>query len=151
MDRMISLKLRKRIEITDLPDLEIIRYDESAHSALIPALYGEGFGDDPWDDAWDDFPEFDRNGVFIAYLDDQPAGFVVCFQKGSAGYISVLTVLPDYRGNRYSIPLVYRALDYLQSRGLKDIYIKVEPENVPAYRLYQKIGFSETEQHMSEG
>lgn len=61
--------------------------------------------------------------------------------------IAELIVLPDYRRQGVATRLIETLLAVAQQRGIAEIEICTEEENVPALHLYQKLGFREKKRH----
>ena len=137
---MIELQLEKKLDQSLLKST-IIPYQKEIHHSLIPRLYAEGFNDDLWKYNWDSYEFFDPNGVFLATESGQFSGFIISYQRNYVGHISVLTVLPQFRGFGIATDLIICASNFLFEKGLHKITIRVEPENDPALQLYKKFGF----------
>ena len=126
-----------------LQSINIIEYCPCLHHAQIPLIYAESFEDVPWEDNWDQFDGFDPKGVSLAEDSETKklAGYILSFKKRDFGYISVVGVIPSYRKRGIATALVKNAVQYLKSRGLSPIIIDVETANMPALRVYEKVGF----------
>ena len=57
------------------------------------------------------------------------------------GEIISIYLLPEYYGKGYGGPLFKYAVDSLESRGFKNIYLWVVEENIRAQKFYEKHGF----------
>lgn len=57
-----------------------------------------------------------------------------------AGVFSMLT-LPAFRGRRYGEAVLGAIARWAQERGATRLYLQVEADNVPARRLYARVGF----------
>ncbi len=139
---MIKLYLEKRLDKKSSV-CTIIHYKKEIHHSLIPQLYAEGFGDKPWGSDWNKWDFFDPEGVFLALVSGRYAGFVISYERDGNGHISVLTVLPEFRGRGIAEDLIVCASDYLFDRKFKKISINVEEDNEAALELYRKLGFAE--------
>lgn len=105
----------------------------------------------------------ERNGYFyIAEEDEKIAGFVmgivgefedldpfaVLTHEGDrTGWIGIIYVDPEHRGNGLSRQLIDRAKEYLKNKGCETIKLQVLTEN-PAVNVYKKIGFRSNSQEM---
>ncbi|MCG8571464.1 MAG: GNAT family N-acetyltransferase [Spirochaetes bacterium] len=143
MNESLQLKLKGSLNPFIESDLKISQYDQEKHHNIIPELYALGFNDTPWEKDWDKVEFFDPEGVFLAELNGKLIGFIICFSKKDDGYISVLTIIPEYRGKGFSKKLIKKAVDYLQDNGHDLIKLKVEKNNSRAIQLYKELGFSE--------
>ncbi len=72
------------------------------------------------------------------------AGFTAYYKESlSKGVVLFLAVGHDFRGKGYGYRLMKDALSDLLSMGVKNIGLWVLIENVPARRIYEKLGFRE--------
>lgn len=58
----------------------------------------------------------------------------------SAQILSIGT-LKSYRGKSIGKKLVEAGLEFLKSKGVKEVKLEVRPDNLPAIKLYKKFGF----------
>ena len=80
---------------------------------------------------------------FIYEADGQPAGVVMANQRGkSAGWwIGTVSTAPNFRRRGIARQLVEHLLDYFRQRGGEMAYLDVIAGNLPAYTLYESLGF----------
>ncbi len=64
--------------------------------------------------------------------------------QGPIGAIQNVGVLRVYRGKGLGRALVERALAGFRQAGLRQAYLEVTAENVPAVELYRNVGFRRT-------
>ncbi|KAH8645636.1 acetyltransferase [Xylariales sp. PMI_506] len=57
------------------------------------------------------------------------------------GYIAMLAVSATYRGHGIATALVKRAIDAMADRNADEIVLETEETNIPAMRLYERLGF----------
>ncbi|KAI1809417.1 GAG protein N-acetyltransferase [Poronia punctata] len=57
------------------------------------------------------------------------------------GYIAMLAVSSAYRGNGIATALVKKAIDAMAARQADEVVLETEETNVPAMRLYERLGF----------
>lgn len=75
--------------------------------------------------------------------DGRIVGFSKANQQGTTDtwYISAVGVLPAYRRRGIARKLVEAALDLIRQHGGKRVLLDMTDGNLPAYELYQKLGF----------
>jgi N-alpha-acetyltransferase 30 len=57
------------------------------------------------------------------------------------GYIAMLAVSSAYRGNGIATALVKMAIDAMAERNADEVILETEETNLPAMRLYERLGF----------
>lgn len=57
------------------------------------------------------------------------------------GYIAMLAVSAEYRGHGIATALVKMAIDVMANRNADEIVLETEETNIPAMRLYERLGF----------
>jgi peptide alpha-N-acetyltransferase len=57
------------------------------------------------------------------------------------GYIAMLAVSSAYRGHGVATALVKRAIDAMTLRNADEVVLETEESNIPAMRLYERLGF----------
>ncbi|MBN1200270.1 MAG: GNAT family N-acetyltransferase [Anaerolineae bacterium] len=88
-------------------------------------------------------PMRDAMRGFIWEEDGKAVGLCNVIRKGFTDQwlIGNVAVLPDYRRRGIARQLVQACLDYARGRGSEVIVLDVLAGNVPAYSLYEKLGF----------
>lgn len=82
-------------------------------------------------------------GVFICKNDGQAIGYGQIILSGGEHTIVNLGILEPYRHNGYGELLVKYLINLCYKNSIKDVYIRVERNNISALSLYKKIGFRE--------
>ena len=90
-------------------------------------------------------------GVWKAVADDGTlVGFTVADIESDGddafGMVCDVLVKEDYRGHGAGAALLQTAIEWLRSRGIKDIYLESGKDNHAAHRFFEKRGFA----HVSE-
>ncbi len=57
------------------------------------------------------------------------------------GYIAMLAVSAAHRGHGVATKLVRMAIDAMAERNAEEIVLETEETNIPAMRLYERLGF----------
>jgi peptide alpha-N-acetyltransferase len=57
------------------------------------------------------------------------------------GYIAMLAVSSQYRGHGVATALVKMSIDAMTQRHADEIVLETEETNIPAMRLYERLGF----------
>lgn len=92
----------------------------------------------------------DTVGVFIAYLDEKPVGFVETGidskfneSKGvKCGWILSTGVLKPNRTKGIGTAMMQHAMEFLKSQGMTEVQLGVDASNpTKAIKLYEKMGF----------
>ncbi|KAI0431260.1 GAG protein N-acetyltransferase [Xylaria sp. FL1042] len=81
--------------------------------------------------------------------DNSLLGVVICKLEHHAshsppthrGYIAMLAVSSAFRGNGIATVLVQKAIDAMAKRHADEIVLETEETNIPAMRLYERLGF----------
>jgi len=86
-----------------------------------------------------------RATVTVAEADGQVLGWAVGLirqhHKGRSGRIYAIAVHPDVRGRHVGQQLAQQTIHELAQRGALRTYLEVRVDNLPAIRLYRKLGF----------
>ncbi|SEN43758.1 Acetyltransferase, GNAT family [Paenisporosarcina quisquiliarum] len=85
--------------------------------------------------------------VFIAYDENSPVGFVQLYPSFSSVSMKQSWILNDLyvkksaRNNRFAEKLIKMVINFAEETDAKGILLETGKENIPAQRLYEKIGF----------
>ncbi|EGZ69222.1 GAG protein N-acetyltransferase, partial [Neurospora tetrasperma FGSC 2509] len=82
-------------------------------------------------------------------VDSSLIGVIICKLEPHAshspptlrGYIAMLAVSSQHRGHGIATELVRRAIDAMAQRDADEIVLETEETNIPAMRLYERLGF----------
>ncbi|KAH8157584.1 hypothetical protein CIB48_g10658 [Xylaria polymorpha] len=82
-------------------------------------------------------------------VDNSLLGVIICKLEHHAshsppthrGYIAMLAVSSAFRGNGIATALVQKAIDAMAQRHADEIVLETEETNIPAMRLYERLGF----------
>ncbi|MBE8538558.1 GNAT family N-acetyltransferase [Geoglobus acetivorans] len=93
----------------------------------------------------------DREGIFVAVIDDVPVGFAACdsgwfsrMERKIVAELHELFVREDLRGKGVASKLLIRAENYGREKGRDEMGLWVGEKNEPAKRFYLKHGFRES-------
>jgi len=91
--------------------------------------------------------QLEPEGIFVAKLWGNLAGFIACFvEKQSSsiyGEITGIGVLPSRRRKGVATALIKRASEYFLNSGVEEVYCEVYEENIPSQLLIQAYGFEQ--------
>jgi mycothiol synthase len=89
-------------------------------------------------------------GILFLYHGPQIAGYcwtsIAPAHDQTKGIISMIGIVPGYRGRGVSRPILLAGMEYLRSIGVADISLRVDESNTPAIRLYTSMGFEKVEE-----
>lgn len=83
----------------------------------------------------------DLDASRVAVVDGEPAGICKLAIRGDRGWIGGIGVATAHRGTGVGEALMREVIDVARSRGLRELWLEVLTPNVPAIRLYEKLGF----------
>ena len=127
----------------------VLGQDEEALTHLQNAAFGQNWGFCPNTveeiSARVRFNRCDPEGIILIVHQGRPAAYNWTLRAanntGSTGWIGMTGVHPDYRGRRIGRAVVVAGMAYLQAKGVDEIELEVDADNVPARELYLKLGF----------
>lgn len=79
--------------------------------------------------------------IITLRIKNEICGFVSCKIKNKIGIIDLIGILPKYQGRGYGKILMNESIKWFNSKGINEMEVTTEGENISAQRLYQKIGF----------
>jgi N-alpha-acetyltransferase 30 len=93
--------------------------------------------------------ETDNDAQALSPEDKSLIGVIVCKLEVHAahstptrrGYIAMLAVASPYRGHGVATALVKMAIGAMADRKADEIVLETEETNIPAMRLYERLGF----------
>ena len=93
--------------------------------------------------------EEDENQILIAENDGKIVGFIKIItlvkhplvSNIRCSLISDMYVLPAFRRKGVAFTLMNRVFEYVKSKGVTHVRLNVMERNIPAYNLYEKMGF----------
>lgn len=71
-------------------------------------------------------------------------GYAIFWRVGDAAELLQIAVDPDRRGAGIGRALMETALEQLTAAGARSVHLEVRRDNVPARRLYDRLGFAST-------
>jgi len=79
--------------------------------------------------------------VWVAVSDGPPLGYLSCHLRDGGGEIGLFGVSPAARGKGVGLGLLEHALEKFAAQGLQSATVVTQGSNVPAIRLFEKVGF----------
>ena len=81
-------------------------------------------------------------GVLVARDGAEPVGYIACqCAAGGTGQVTLLAVAPGAQGQGLGQALVTAGLRWCWDQGARQVSVVTQGRNLPALRLYQKLGF----------
>ena len=77
----------------------------------------------------------------LARIDREPAGVGFCVVEGKWLGLFNIAVHPTMRGRGVAVAVNTALAQWGEQRGARSAYLQVESENLPALKLYDKLGF----------
>jgi len=106
-------------------------------------LHRSCFPDDPWEaGALARIMALSGGFGWLAWEDDEPAGFILVRDLGSECEVLSLGVAPRWRRRGIARDLLRTAFAEAQRRGLPSVVLEVAVDNVAAGDLYAAAGFA---------
>ena len=78
--------------------------------------------------------------IFVAFINDQPVGFVRISEREGAYWIEEIFVSPDYRGRGIGRALLKKAEKFISERDIA-AYVMVLPQDKDAINFWLKMGY----------
>jgi ribosomal-protein-alanine N-acetyltransferase len=69
-------------------------------------------------------------------------GYVIFWQIGDEAQINNVAIHPDYQGKGFGEQTLRYVLERLRENGIHFVSLEVRVSNLPALRLYRKLGFT---------
>lgn len=80
--------------------------------------------------------------IFVYRVHNKPVGFVTYYkEQGCRGLIQFLAVAKEYRGHGYAQKLLNYAVHHAMQHGICMFNLVTRTTNIPAQKLYQRLGF----------
>lgn len=85
-----------------------------------------------------------KNNIYlVAIVDGLIAGYCGCYGVAGEGYIYNVAVGKNYRRQGIGFRLLQDLIEAAKSRGIESLTLEVRKSNLPAIKLYKKLGFVE--------
>ena len=130
----------------------ILGRDEEALTDLQNAAFGDTWGFCP--NTVDEvafrvrMSRSDPEGILLIMDSEIPAAYCWTTRSenrfGSIGWISMVGVRPEYRGEGIGRAALAAGMTFLKHKGVEGIELEMDSLNVPARKLYGKLGFRKT-------
>lgn len=92
----------------------------------------------------------DPDGWIAAFAQDKFAGFAIAIEQHNNGLVAEIGVAPHFRKRGIGTWLSIKALQRLKDRGFKQAFLGVDAQNIPAIKLYEKLGFKKLPEEIFE-
>jgi ribosomal-protein-alanine N-acetyltransferase len=109
----------------------------------LAVLHRACFPDDPWEaGALSRIMALSGGFGWLAWEEDEPAGFILVRDLGNECEILSFGVTPRWRRRGIGHALLQTTIDEAAGRGLPSVVLEVAVDNDPAIELYNSVGFS---------
>ena len=108
------------------------------HACVLGGLHTASF-DEPWTEHA--FAELLRLPTTVGWCDEK--GFILCSHVLDEMEIMTICTHPDFRRQGVAENLLMTMMDYAQLAKVSKIFLEVRSDNIPAQKLYAKMGFIE--------
>ena len=82
-----------------------------------------------------------KNNIYlVAIVDGLIAGYCGCYGVAGEGYIYNVAVGKNYRRQGIGFRLLQDLIEAAKSRGIESLTLEVRKSNLPAIKLYKKLG-----------
>ena len=96
---------------------------------------------------YEEWSKIPRPEMWLVKHNEKIVGFTHCPIADGAGEIRTVGVLPEMRGQGIAHDLMAHALQHLRHLGINQCHLTVSTTNQNAFKLYQRLGFHETDRH----
>lgn len=107
-----------------------------AHCEAMAALHAVSF-DEPWTEYA--FYKLVKLPTTIGWIDEN--GFILCSHILDEMEIMTLCTHPNQRRQGYGQLLLNQLFEYATTHQVKNIFLEVRADNIPAQKLYEKMRF----------
>lgn len=128
----------RKAEPSDIPQIVKINLE------TLPENYPEYF----FREIYDQYSK----AFYVVLIEGKVIGYIMCRMEGGIsnfglrwirrGHIVSVAILPDFRRHGLATELIHKSLEALKTDyKAKEIILEVRVTNLPAIRLYEKLGF----------
>jgi ribosomal-protein-alanine N-acetyltransferase len=86
-----------------------------------------------------DFEKLLKMPNIVAFT--RPEGYLIFRVAGLEADIHSFTIAPEHQNKGVGTDMLRDALEQLHDRGVKEVFLEVDTDNLPAQKLYHKAGF----------
>jgi ribosomal protein S18 acetylase RimI-like enzyme len=94
-----------------------------------------------FDDFFDLSKPFNERASLVLAKDGQVIGFSLVRPRIEEEHLAMFGLHPDYRGRGLAKALILKSMRTVLDQGTERMSIGVDAVNVPAVKLYEKVGF----------
>lgn len=84
--------------------------------------------------------DFFADTCFLALVEGQPIGYILCFVRGREAYSTRLGVREEFQGTHVAMRLLGACISKLVENDCDLLWFTVKPDNTHARELYRKLG-----------
>ncbi|MEN8173326.1 MAG: GNAT family N-acetyltransferase, partial [Chloroflexota bacterium] len=94
-----------------------------------------------FDDLFDLSKPFNERSSLVLTKDGQVIGFSLVRPRTEEEHLELFGIHPDYRGQGLAKALIQTSMSSVLDQGTESMSVGVDAVNVPAVKLYEKVGF----------
>jgi ribosomal-protein-alanine N-acetyltransferase len=95
-----------------------------------------------FDDLFDLTKPFNERASLVLVRGGQVIGFSLVRPRFEEAHLAIFGLHPDYRGRGLAQALIQESMRTVRDQGTETMSIGVDAANIPAVRLYEKVGFT---------
>lgn len=86
--------------------------------------------------------------TYIGYCDNNPIGYISVNKVCDEIEILKIVILKEYRCRGYGTRMIKELLESIKQSDVKNVFLEVRANNIPAKKLYEKNGFVKINQRL---
>lgn len=141
---MTQAELKMRYTLRPAQDADRAWLDELRRAAYQPLFVATWGG---WDEARHQrhfAASWQKGRIQLIEVDGQPIGMIQLHERDGCVEVGEIQILPEHQNNGLGTLLLVEVIDRARLQG-RDVMLSTGLMNAGAHRLYERLGFEETE------